>query len=149
MEYIVPLYVDFSGILYSTYLTLPREVTIKVRQYFFAMGVSMSWWWKMLVGYIRRKRYYFAKNGVFFDHILNDCPNEKEIDILLVYHYVFVKLGTNILGLLWFALICIHNKTRTGLCTSYLLQSRGVIPSNCYEFTIRHWITERFYSHGL
>ena len=67
----------------------------------------------------------------------------------------FVKLRTNILGqatcnLLFAALVCFHNETRTGLRTSCFLQSRCVIPilnNNCYEFTIRrHWIAERSYS---
>ena len=65
----------------------------------------------------------------------------------------FVKLRTNILGqshLLFAALVCFHNKNRTGLRTTCFLQSRGVIPilnNNCYEFTIRrHWIAERSYS---
>ena len=52
--------------------------------------------------------------------------------------------------LLFAALVCFHNETRTGLRTSCFLQSRGVIPilnNNCYEFTIRrHWIAERSYS---
>ena len=81
MDDIVPLYVDFSGILYSTYLTLRDKWVSQSWQYFYAIGVSE--WWVMESSdahriHSKEKMLFHAKN-VFFVHILTD--------ILFVYHY--------------------------------------------------------------
>ena len=112
-------FADFSGIFYSTYLTLPKEVSITRRQYFYVIRVSEWWWWKkpMLLGYIRRKRYHFAKNDVFFvySRIVQTKINLIFYLCTTMTSLCFGKLRTNILGqicMLFAALVCIYNKTR-------------------------------------
>ena len=128
-----------------------RQLTVSLR----AIGNSDWWWWKapIFVRYI-----LFCKEWCVYCSYTHRLSKRKRN-----WHFVcvplwlcFVKLKTNILGqshLLFAALVCFHNKTRTGLRTTCFLQSRGVIPilnNNCYEFTIRrHWIAERSYSYGL
>ena len=80
---------DFSGICIQPTWLYRENYNETVDSISSRSEFRSDWRWKapMLVGFIRRKRHYFVKNDVFIVHILTDCPNEKEIDILFVCHY--------------------------------------------------------------
>ena len=141
-------------------MTLPRELQWDSWQYLFAIRVSE--WLAMESTDARRihskEKTLLCKEWCVYCSYTHRLSKRKRNwhFVCVPLWFCFVKLKTNILGqshLLFAALVCVHNKTRTGLRTTCFLQSRGceaVIPilnNICYEFTIRrHWMAERSYS---